>query len=83
MFYNTQSGQCEMCPLAYYQDQLGQLECKYCGEDYTTVHVRSVSQQDCVGRYQDQLDQLECKYCGEDNTTVHVRSVSQLDCVGK
>ena len=49
MFYNAETGQCEMCALGYYQDQLGQLECKYCGVDYTTVHVRSVSQQDCVG----------------------------------
>ena len=49
MIFFTKTEQCEMCALGYYQDQLGQLECKYCGVDYTTVHVRSVSQLDCVG----------------------------------
>ena len=51
MFYSVESGRCEMCPMAYYQDQIGQLECKYCGVQFTTVHVRSMSQLDCIGMW--------------------------------
>ena len=53
MFYDRDSETCEMCPQGTYQDQLAQFECTSCGDNFTTITIRSVSQQDCIGKYSD------------------------------
>ena len=53
MFYDRDSETCEMCTQGTYQDQLAQFECISCGDNFTTITIRSVSQQDCIGKYSD------------------------------
>lgn len=46
-FYNTTLKICQPCPFGSYNDQLGQIICKFCPVNHTTRKLQSKSRNDC------------------------------------
>jgi hypothetical protein len=48
-FDNNRNG-CQLCPIGYYQDEVGQFRCKGCNAGETTKETGATSIQQCSGK---------------------------------
>lgn len=47
-FYNTNTSACTLCNIGFYQDQVGQFQCKPCSRGYITISNGSTSASSCA-----------------------------------
>ena len=53
-FYNDTLNDCKSCPVASYQDEVGQLSCKRCPQFYSTIKDGQAANSSCIrknGKY--------------------------------